>query len=134
MKHTCVSSESFHDWLRPTLSPVTARYCKYCSSLRFLDKWCLCDLSGVLALILKIAFAELYCKATCKNRTLRHRKNDAECHYLNSATDTVSQPAYVSIPRVSTKYPCWFWTDYIPQSETVYWLVIYAVLNDGEIE
>lgn len=81
------------------------------------DHSCLCVLSGVLALIFKISFAELHSKATCKNRTSRLRKGDAECHYLNSSVDIVSQPACVSIPRVNAKYLCWFWTDYLPWSK-----------------
>lgn len=29
LSETSVSPQSFHDWLRPLMSPVTARYCKY---------------------------------------------------------------------------------------------------------
>lgn len=62
----CVSSESFHDQLRPALSPVTARFWKYCSRLRFLDKLCLCDLSGLVALTLKILLLNYIAKPPAK--------------------------------------------------------------------
>lgn len=67
VKHIRVSSESFPEGLRAALSAVTVRYLKYCSPPQFMDVPCLCDLGGVLALILKITFAKLCCKATCKN-------------------------------------------------------------------
>lgn len=63
---------------------------------QLLDNSCLRAVSGVLAREFKIAFAELCCKATCKNRTTQHREKDAECHYLNSSADKVSQPVSAS--------------------------------------
>lgn len=108
--------------------------CRSRSRLQFMGTSCRCDLRGGLGLALKMAFAEWHCEATCKNRTLQRRKNATRCHYLTISclTNTVPQPASVSIPWASTKYTPlvldWPW------SKTMCWHVIYAVLNDAEME